>query len=140
MGIALQFVSLHLAILADAQLGGGLGDEARDTAHEALELARQRGLRGDECLARLVLARVLRATEGVAVRGEIASQLDTAAAIVEETGAVVYAPFVLEERAALARLIGDEPGWERSLREAQRLFAEMGAAPRAERLARELAS
>ena len=56
----------------------------------------------------------------------------------EETGIAAFAPFVLEERAALARLLGDEAGWERSLREAQRLFAEMGAAPRAERLAREL--
>jgi hypothetical protein len=83
---------------------------------------------------------VLRATEGVAARGAIESQLDAAAAIVEEAGIAAFAPFVLEERAALARVIGDEVGWERTLREAQRLFAEMGAAPRAERLARELAS
>jgi adenylate cyclase len=136
--ISLHYVSLHLALLADAQLGGGLGDEARKSAQQALELARQRAYRGDECLARLALARVVRATEGPAARGAIESQLDAAAEIVEETGAVVFAPFVAEERAAVARLVGDEAGWERSLREAQRLFAEMGARSRAERLAREL--
>ncbi len=82
---------------------------------------------------------MLRATEGVAALDVIESQLDAAASIVEEMGIAAYAPFVLEERAALARLLGDDAGWERSLREAQRLFAEVGAAPRAERLAQELA-
>jgi hypothetical protein len=132
-------LALHLALLADAQLGGGLGTEARASAEEALEIARHRGRRCDECLARLALARALRATEGVAARGAIESQLDAAASIVEETGIAVYAPFVVEERARLARVLGDEALFERSLREAQRLFAEMGAAPRAERLAHELA-
>jgi len=133
-------VPRHLALLADAQLGCGLGSQARTSAQEAFELAQRQGLRDDECLARLALARALRATEGVAASGAIESQLDAAATIVEETGAVAFAPFVLEERAALARLLGDEAGWERSLREAERLFAEMGTTARAERLARELAS
>ncbi len=139
-GIVLWHVPLHLALLADAQLGAGLGGQAWASAQEALEVSRQRGRRGDECFARLALVRVLRATEGVAARDTIEAQLDAAASIVEETGIAAYAPFVLEERAALARLVGDEAGWERSLREAQRLFAEMGAPLRAERLARELAS
>ena len=138
-GTGLLQVTLHLAFLADAQLGAGLGDQARATAQEALELAQRRGPRAYECLARVALARVLRATEGAAARGAIESQLDAAASIVEETGIAAYAPFVAEERARLARALGDEAGWERSLREAERLFAEMGAAPRAERLARELA-
>ena len=136
--INLSSVPRLLALLADAQLGGGLGSQARANAREALELARQEGLRDDECLARLALARALRATEGVSARDAIESQLDAAATIVEETGIAAFAPFVAEERAALARMIGDEAGWERSLREAQRLFAEMGAAPRAARLTREL--
>jgi class 3 adenylate cyclase len=56
--------------------------------------------------------------------------------LLEHCGALGIQP--LEGRAALARRVGDEAGWERSLREAERLFAEMGARPRAERLAREL--
>jgi len=137
-GTGLQSVALHLALLAEAQLGGGLGGQARASAQESLELTQRQGERGHECLARIILARVLRATEGVAAHGEIESLLDAAEAIVKETGVVAFAPFVLEERAALARGVGDEAGWERSLRDAQRLFAEMGARPRAERLAREI--
>jgi hypothetical protein len=48
-------------------------------------------------------------------------------------------PFVHEERAALARLLGDEGARERELREAQRLFAEIGTPLQVERLAREFA-
>jgi class 3 adenylate cyclase/tetratricopeptide (TPR) repeat protein len=137
-GTGLQYLALHLALLADAQLGSGLRSEARASADEALASAQRQGLRGYECLARIALARILRTTEGAAARAAIESQLDASAAIVEETGAVVYAPFVLEERAALSRLQGDEVRWERELREAQRLFAEMGAPIRAEQISREL--
>jgi len=41
--------------------------------------------------------------------------------------------------AELARLIGDGPARERQLREAQRLFVEMGATARAQQLARDVA-
>ncbi|MGH7288615.1 MAG: hypothetical protein ACREI8_11415, partial [Myxococcota bacterium] len=139
-GTNLQNVPLSLALLADARLGVGLGGQARASAEEALELAQRQGLRDDECLARLAVARVLRATEGVAARDAIESQLDAAASIVEATGIAAYAPFVAEERAALARVIGDAAGWERSLREAERLFAEMGAPRQVERLVRELSA
>jgi hypothetical protein len=61
-------------------------------------------------------------------------------ALVEATGARALAPFIHVERAALAQLLGDEAADERELREAQRLFAEMGATVRAERVARELAA
>ena len=42
-------------------------------------------------------------------------------------------------RAKLAALLGDDAGRERELREAQRLFTEMGAEAHAERVGRELA-
>jgi hypothetical protein len=44
----------------------------------------------------------------------------------------------LVERAELSRLRGDGGASERDLREAHRLFTEMGATGHAERLAREL--
>jgi hypothetical protein len=47
--------------------------------------------------------------------------------------------FVCVDRAELARLAHDETTRERELREARRLFVEMGAPIRAEQVARELA-
>jgi hypothetical protein len=47
-------------------------------------------------------------------------------------------PTVLEERTRLAHLLGDKPGCERKLRDAQRLFAEIGTTGHAERLAKGL--
>jgi class 3 adenylate cyclase len=59
-------------------------------------------------------------------------------ATLEAALARAIAPLVLEERAHLARLLGDDPGCERGLREAHRLFAEIGATGHAERLEQEL--
>ena len=56
------------------------------------------------------------------------------------TGAKSYEPFLHVERAELARLTGDERARERELREAHRLFLEIGAPIRAEQVARELAA
>jgi hypothetical protein len=47
--------------------------------------------------------------------------------------------FLHVERAELARLVGDEAARERELREAHRLFTEIGAPIRAEQVAKELA-
>ena len=47
-------------------------------------------------------------------------------------------PQVHEERAELARLRGDDATRERELREAHRLYTEMGATGHAERLAQKL--
>jgi len=42
------------------------------------------------------------------------------------------------ERAALGRILGDEATRQRELREAHRLFTEMGATARAEQVVKEL--
>ncbi len=47
-------------------------------------------------------------------------------------------PQILEHRAELARLLGDEAGYQRELRQAQRLFVEMGATGHARRVAAQL--
>jgi len=56
----------------------------------------------------------------------------------EETGADQYGPLISLERAELARLFGDSAARERALREAHRLFTEMGASVRAEQVARQI--
>ena len=78
-------------------------------------------------------------TDGADGAAGIEAALRDAMALVEATEARAYAPFVHVERAALARLLGDETTRERELREAHRLFTEMGATARAEQVARELA-
>jgi hypothetical protein len=54
------------------------------------------------------------------------------------SGAKSYEPFLHVERAELARLTGDEAARERELREAHRLFVEIGVSIRAAEVAREL--
>jgi hypothetical protein len=54
------------------------------------------------------------------------------------SGAKSYEPFLHVERAELARLQGDDTVRERELREAYRLFLEIGAPIRAEEVARQL--
>ncbi len=49
-----------------------------------------------------------------------------------------YEPFLHVERAELARLTADEASRQRELREAHRLFLEIGAQIRAEQVAKEL--
>jgi len=58
----------------------------------------------------------------------------------EATEARAYTSWVHVERAELPRVVGDEVGRQRELREAHRLFTAMGATARAEQVARELGS
>jgi class 3 adenylate cyclase/tetratricopeptide (TPR) repeat protein len=129
-----------LAHLALARLGSGDVGRAREAALEAVALAAERGQTLVESQARIALARALRESDGPSACVAIEAELDRAAALIEEMGARVLVPRVLEERARLAHLLGDEPGFERGLRAAQRLFAELDATGHAERLAQELAT
>jgi hypothetical protein len=58
--------------------------------------------------------------------------------MIEETEARCREPIVHEISAELARVRGDEPTRERELREALRLFTEIGAPIRAAEVAKEL--
>jgi hypothetical protein len=137
---ARQHEGYALTHLALARLGSGDVTRSREAALEAVALTSKRGHRLWESHARIALARVLmQSDDGRAARSAIEAELDRAEALIQETGARALAPLVLEERARLARLLGDEPGFERELREAHRLFAELDATGHEERLARELA-
>jgi hypothetical protein len=91
-----------------------------------------------EIRALLARAHVLIATEGAPARALVEADLRDAAAVIEATEARVFTPQVYVERAALARVLGDAEGHQRELREAHRLFSEMGATARAEQVAKEL--
>jgi ATP/maltotriose-dependent transcriptional regulator MalT len=121
-----------LAHLARAHLALGNTQAARQAAGEAVELARRQGARIVEILALLTRAQVVRTTGADADPGTARPDLDAALALVHETGAVAYEPFIREE---LGRLCGDES----ELREATRLYEGMGASGHAQRLAAGLA-
>jgi adenylate cyclase len=127
-----------LAYLAQAYLGLGDDSRAHETADEAVAVARRRGTKYFECAAHLARARVLLLTEGTTASDDIRAALSQAQTLVEETGGRSQQPFIHEAQANLARLTGDDATCQRELREAHRLFTEMGATGHAERLAKEL--
>jgi hypothetical protein len=128
-----------LAVMAAAHLG--LGDRARalTLAEEAITFTRQLGARLFEFSALLTRIRALRELHGVRATREIEAVLAEADAWLEMSGAKSYEPFLHVERAELARLNGDEAARERELREAHRLFTEIGAPIRAAEVSAQLA-
>jgi len=129
-----------LSVLAEASLGAGDRGGARKAADLALARARQHHARVSEIAALLAWVRVRLATDGADGAAGIEAALRDAMALVEATGARGRAPFIHVERAALAHLLGDETTRQGALREAHRLFTEMGATARAEQVSRELGS
>jgi hypothetical protein len=103
-------------------------------------LARNQGTPVYLCAANLVRARALVARDGTRAADEVEAILAEAEQLVAETGAMIYLPEVHLVRGELACLVRDEVGRQRELREAHRLFTEMGATGHAERVARELGS
>ena len=129
-----------LAVIAAAHLGLGDREKALAIAEEAIAVSRRLGTRFWEFSALLTRIRALRETLGLQATGQIEAALAEAASWLEMSGAKSYAPFLRVERAELARLTGDEAARERELREAHRLFVEVGAPLRAEQVARDLGS
>jgi hypothetical protein len=91
-------------------------------------------------MLRLLRARIAIARDARAERDQIASLLDGVARDLAAASLLFRAPEVHEVRADLARALADEAGRARELGEAQRLYAEMGAAGHVERIARLLAA
>ena len=129
----------YLTSLAEACLGAGDLDRAREAADQAVTVARQRRTGPVwEIAALLTRARVRLATDGRVAASDVEKALRDAMALVDETDARAYAPFIHVERANVARLVGDETARRHELREAHRLFTAMGAMARAEQVAKEL--
>src|SRR5262249_17426567 len=108
---------------------------ALELADEALGDARRSGGRLFEMDALLMRARALLSSEGASCGAEVERTLAEVSALIDETEARCREPVVHEISAELARLRGDETTRERELREAHRLFVEMGATGHAERIA-----
>jgi tetratricopeptide (TPR) repeat protein len=127
-----------LADLALAQLGLGEGPEALASAKQAISRSREIKALDAELHAQLALTAVLLGTRGRDAQQEVEAALARAVELVEATGVRRCEAFVHEQRAELARLLGDVPLREREFREARRLHTELGATGHAERVARKL--
>jgi hypothetical protein len=86
--------------------------------------------------AQLSLARAFLISKNANDHPAVDAALTRAAACVEQSGARAYLPMIIEERATLARLRGDDGAAMRELREAHRLYEEIGATGHAARLAK----
>jgi class 3 adenylate cyclase/tetratricopeptide (TPR) repeat protein len=132
-----QFEPWTLATLAEAHQARGDGKTARATAKQAAALARERHIKVLEPITLLSFARVLMASEGAGARAEAQAALSRALALAREMEARSEEPLVHVELGRLACLNGDLAERERELREAHRLFAEIGADRHASALSRE---
>jgi adenylate cyclase len=137
--IGLEHEAATLAHLARAQLGKGSIAAARATAEEAVALAVERGQRLWELLAQVVLAEALCAEQGARAGVAIEQVLQRADDLVEETGGRAYEPRIAEVRARIGKAGGDAGAGDLHLREAHRLYTEIGATGHARRVAQELA-
>jgi tetratricopeptide (TPR) repeat protein len=117
-----------LAIFAEAQLGAGDAAAARASADAAVELARKYRRPISEIRGHLARARALAAADGLE---SARAALEAATALVEQTGAVVFVPFLDLVRADVATRAGDDAVQRRALADAERGFAAIGAAARA---------
>ena len=123
-----------LAELADVHRAMGDAAAAAETAEESLGVACNQNSRVHECRALISRAAARRALHGLGARDTILDDLDHADSLIAEVGAYVWSPFVHVERAELAQLDGDRVARISELKEALRLFREMGAFGRAARI------
>jgi class 3 adenylate cyclase/tetratricopeptide (TPR) repeat protein len=129
-----------LADLAEARLGNGQVELARETASRALAEGMRMRTKGTECHARLALARILLAADGLRAATEVGALLDEALRGAHGSGQRTYVPHIHLAAAELARLSDDAIRWQEELREAERTFLAIGAVPYAREVARKLAS
>jgi hypothetical protein len=125
-----------LAMLARVEIESGCTAEARDAIRRGLEIGQGEDI--DLGGIHLEQARLLLRDPGASAADQIDAALQRAETEIDHTGAEVHRPEVHELRAALAELLADGAAREHELREAHRLYTEMGATGHAERLAEEL--
>ncbi len=139
-GIGLEWEGVVLSWLSEAYLGLEDHAKAREAADRALDFVQRfPDAKANGIFVRLALAKNLLAARDGVSREAVEQELQTLAALLEETGAAVFLPRVHEARGELAHLLGDDATHQRELREAHRLYTEMGATGHAKRLAGELA-
>jgi hypothetical protein len=134
-GFFRNFLNLGQGLLAEAYLAAGDAAQARAAASRGTV---QRDNWVYELRAHLSRSRVLRALDGADARAEIEASLARAELLLEWSGARAFAPFIVEERARLAAVLGDQQAARALLRRARDLFSEVEATGHVDRLTAEL--
>jgi class 3 adenylate cyclase/tetratricopeptide (TPR) repeat protein len=129
----------RLAGLAECRLALGEPERALERAREGLALCEKQQHRSAESASCSSLARTLATIEGEVAREEIEALFERAIRSCEETDFRAGLPFVYRNRAYAAQELGDAEAMERDLREAHRLFQEVGATGHVRSLEGELA-
>ena len=138
---AVEGDAVRLAVLGESYLGLGDAERARALGQGGPRDRAGAGRRpSTRSTASRALARVLLGSAGPRLRRDRGGARARARARARDTGARADEPLVHVELAELARQRGDEESALRELREAHRLFTEIGATGHAERLAVELAA
>ncbi len=137
-GTTAVYEAIFLDCLAEAELLRGNAERACALSRGAIDLTERGGLRIEECTARRHRALSLLRAHAASAQEEALGELRRCEALIHELGLRRELPFLHTVRAELARTLVDGPTCARELREAQRLFAEMGAFGWAERLGKEL--
>jgi tetratricopeptide (TPR) repeat protein len=133
-------IAMGPRLLAEALLETGDLPAAIAEAKHAIQLAR-RSLKGNiEACAHGILARALLRRDGAAAREAAESALESAAELIEQTGAKTLSPHLLEWRAELAALLGDEALRASLLHQAIAEYESIGAPLQAARLRKEIAA
>ncbi len=135
LGIGTVQWNLGQGLLAEAHLAAGDSASARTVANRCTA---ERDTWVFELRAHLSRSRVLRALDGADARTEIDASLGRAELLLAWSGALAFAPFIVEERARLAAVLGDAEAAADLLRRARALFAEVDATGHVERLGAEL--
>jgi ATP/maltotriose-dependent transcriptional regulator MalT len=127
-------------LLAEAWLEAGDPENAKAAAENAIELSRRSDRANYEAAAHGVLARALLRIDGAGARKAAEAELAEAAALIERTGARLLSPSLMEWRAELAAVLGDDTARDALLREAQQGYQAVGAPNHAARIAGVLGS
>jgi tetratricopeptide (TPR) repeat protein len=136
---AVEGEPLRLAILAECHAGAGDPGRARPLAEEAVAIAGAREQPHIESFCSLSLARVASASSDAQDHLAAETALSRAIELAQATGTTSLEALMHAEYAKLARQTGSQELSQQELREAHRLFSEVGAAGQAERAASELA-
>ena len=123
-----------MAALANAELAMGNHKKAIDISREAAELGRLGGCKIFEAEAQITLARSMRVADPKRNRAEIETALDRAKELYRICGGRSLIPQMVEERAKLARALGEESESKNLFETALDQFSEVGANGHVKRL------
>ena len=126
------------AFHAESLLADGNAPAAQAAAEEAITICGRSRRATYEAVAHGVLARALLRQHGSAARTSVEAELALAAELIERTGARTFLASLLEWRAEVAGVCGFAEERLQLLRQAQAVFAEIGAPLQASRISEQL--